>query len=161
VNTDAHSRIAQIIARAWGRLGIQIDMIRMDTAQYTKALTEHAYDLCLWTWRHSLSPGVEQALYYHSKSIANPENRNYACIQNPNIDFICEQLLLCKTRSALEDHLRILDRLLRIHSYVIPLFHQGVDYFLINQRLGHPPYTAHSPYYPSSESFWIKGNTAP
>jgi ABC-type oligopeptide transport system substrate-binding subunit len=150
-------RVAEAVSRALAKVGISVAIQRLEPLLYQKKIQDAAYDLMICTWMHSLSPGVEQSVYYHSAAVTNPNHRNYARLKNPNVDFICQRISTQPTQEGLETHMQLLDRLLRRECAVIPLYHKTTDYRIFSNRVGHPPFPQLSPYSPPPWSFWIKG----
>ena len=150
------TKIAQVLLRCLTRIGMQGHIQQMDPTQYAKAVHDRTYDVILYRWGHSLSPGIEQKLYWHSRSTNQVGSRNYSGIQDPNVDFLCDQITQSETRSDLVNRLRALDRVLRAGYYVLPLFHRSKDYWAFWKHVKTPPFIDQSPYWPSLHSFWIE-----
>lgn len=122
------------------KLGIQVTVRTVDSAQYQHRLQEYDFDMIVHFWGHSLSPGIEQHLYWASV-FADVPSRNYAGIRSKAIDAICGRIGEARTREELVILVRILDRLLRHGAYVIPLFHRTKDAIAYWKHLQHPPFT--------------------
>ncbi len=149
------TKIAEVFARNLKDVGIQVLVKQVEATQYAKMVNERSYDCLLFTWMHSLSPGCEQALYWHSDNANKVGSRNYCAIQDPNIDFLCAQVVKSKERKELVASVQALDRVLRSGYYVVPLFHRTKDYRAFWKYVKTPPYPAHTSYYPALDSFWI------
>jgi ABC-type oligopeptide transport system substrate-binding subunit len=151
----AETKIAEVFARTLKEVGIHPLIKQAKATHYTKMVNDRSYDVLLFTWMHSLSPGAEQGLYWHSESAKKIGTRNYSAIENPNVDFLCAHILKSKTRQDLVASLQALDRVLRSGYYVVPLFHRTKDYRAFWKYVKTPPYPSHSPDCPALDSFWI------
>lgn len=151
----AETKLAEIFARSLKEVGVQSLIKQVESTHYTKMVNERSYDVLLFTWMHSLSPGAEQTLYWHSDNANKTGSRNYMALRNPNVDFLCAHIIKAKTRQELVASVQALDRVLRAGYYVVPLFHRTKDYRAFWKYVKTPPYPSHSPDYPALDSFWI------
>ena len=62
-------RILQPYVENLARIGIQANLRTVDGAQYKQRLDHYDYDMILMTLVQSLSPGIEQHLYFHSSQV--------------------------------------------------------------------------------------------
>lgn len=149
-------RLAEALATCLRRVGVTVHIHRRENTQFMSDLRARNFDIALWKWVTSLSPGIEQTLYWHSRSAAQPSTRNYGNIRNPNVDFLCDKILESTSVEDLTATTKVLDRVLRQGYYVLPLFHKTKDYRAFWKQVKVPPFPAHSPYWPPTESFWIE-----
>jgi ABC-type oligopeptide transport system substrate-binding subunit len=149
------ARLAETLATCLRRVGITVHIQRRENTQFIADLRARNFDIALWKWITSLSPGIEQTLYWHSRSAAQPSTRNYGNIRNPNVDFLCDKILECTSVEDLTATTKVLDRVLRQGYYILPLFHKTKDYRAFWKHIKTPPFPSHSPYWPATESFWI------
>ncbi len=98
-------------------------MRTVDSTQFQNRLDTFDYDMMVYVWGQSLSPGNEQRDFWHSESAAIEGSRNYAGISHPAVDALVEGLISAQTREALVTHARALDRVLQWGHYVIPHWH--------------------------------------
>lgn len=149
-------KLLQGLERSLKKLGIGMCVLQLDETQYTKRVNDREYDMAMYLWGHTLSPGVEQKLYWHSKSADTVGSRNYANIRDANIDALCDQfILMADNREKLVASLQVLDRVLQQGHYIAPLFHRTKDYFAFWNRIQAPAMEEHSPYYTGIETFWV------
>lgn len=134
------------------KLGIHVTVRTVDSAQYQHRLQEFQFDMIVHFWGHSLSPGIEQHLYW-SSAFADIPSRNYAGIRSKAIDVICGRIGEAHSREELRILVRVLDRLLRHGFYVIPLFHRTKDTIAYWKHLKHPPLNALG--LPTIYSWWV------
>lgn len=109
-------------------MGIEPVIRVLDSAAYLRRLNEYDYDMTLYYWLSTLSPGTEQILYWGCEAAKQPARFNYAGICNPAIDALSSQVAQAKDRETLVATVRALDRVLTYGYYMIPLYYAGVDY---------------------------------
>lgn len=105
------------------RLGIDVSIRLVDTAQYINRVSNFDFDMIVAGIGQSLSPGNEQVEYWHSSSADAPGSRNFAGIKNPAVDSIVEKLVTAKDRKTLITACKALDRVLLWDYYMIPQWH--------------------------------------
>jgi len=105
------------------RLGIEMDIRVVDTAQYMNRRRDFDFDMMIATFGQSESPGNEQREYWGSSAADIPGTRNFAGLKNPVVDEIIEQIISAQNRKELVFATRALDRLLLWEHIVIPQWH--------------------------------------
>jgi microcin C transport system substrate-binding protein len=155
VKNAEQARIAIYFSKSLEKIGIECIVKQLSPTHFTKCVNDRDYDMMMHIWGHTFSPGAEQALYWHSKNI-HSISRNYACIQNPCIDALCDKITNSKTRESLVHHVRVLDRVLRDGRFILPLFHNNKNQFAFWNRVKTPPFLKGSSYEPDLESFWLE-----
>ena len=146
-------RILQPYTGNLARIGIQAHLRTVDAAQYKQRLDQYDYDMILATLGQSLSPGLEQWLYFHSSQVNVKGGRNYAGVANPIIDQLLEKLIAAKTREEQVSAARAIDRVLLWNHYSIP------NWFISNHRLAYRNRFAHvttPPYTLGLRAWWLK-----
>jgi microcin C transport system substrate-binding protein len=137
-------RIFQPYAESLARLGIQVNLRTIDPAQYKQRLDQYDFDMILSTLPQSLSPGLEQRLYFHSSQINTKGGKNYAGIQHPVVDALIDKLLIARTRDEQVSAARALDRVLLWQHYSIPNWYLNSHRLAYRKRFSFfpaPPYT--------------------
>jgi len=146
-------RILQPYRENLASIGIDISLRSVDRAQYKQRLDHFDFDMILLSLPQTLSPGLEQSLYFHSSQANLKGGRNYAGIANPVVDQLLEKLLAAQTRDEQVTATRALDRVLLWQHYSIP------NWYLNHHRLAYrnrfafvttPPYTL------GLRSWWLK-----
>ncbi|NBC95929.1 MAG: ABC transporter substrate-binding protein, partial [Deinococcus-Thermus bacterium] len=121
------------VALAWAdnlrRLGIAVEVRTVDSAQYQGRIDTFDFDVILWHWRVTLSPGAEQNLYWGSDSASIEGSRNYAGIEDPVVDALIERVADARTRADLTAATRALDRVLMSGRWFVPLYYLDEDYW--------------------------------
>jgi len=105
------------------RLGINLEVRIVDSAQYSKRVETFDFDMLVLGWRQSLSPGNEQRDYWHSETADQEGSANYAGIKNPVIDELIKLIIEAPTREALVASTKAMDRVLLHNHYVIPQYY--------------------------------------
>lgn len=146
-------RILQPYTGNLARIGIQAHLRTVDAAQYKQRLDQYDYDMILGTLGQSLSPGLEQWLYFHSSQVNIKGGRNYAGVTNPVIDQLLDKLIAARTREEQISAARAIDRVLLWNHYSIP------NWFISNHRLAYRNRFAHvttPPYTLGLRAWWLK-----
>ena len=137
----SNEKLALHLARNLARLGIEVAVRTVDTAQYQQRANTYDFDAMIYLWDPSLSPGNEQAFYWGSEAAKREGSRNYPGIQVPAIDALVQRISDASNRAALITAVRAMDRVLQWGHYVIPLFHLKADRVALWDRFGRPAVT--------------------
>ena len=137
-------RILQPYAENLAGIGIDVTLRTVDRAQYKQRLDHFDYDMILMTLPQSLSPGLEQSLYFHSSQVGVKGSKNYAGVADPVVDALLERLLGARTRDEQVAAGRALDRTLLWQHYSIPNWYLNYHRLAYRNRFAFvttPPYT--------------------
>ncbi|MDX6805335.1 extracellular solute-binding protein [Terrihabitans rhizophilus] len=152
VKSKDQERIALAYARDLARAGITADIRLADTVGFESRLLGYEFDMTVYTWDNSLSPGNEQAFYWGSSAADAPGTRNYMGAKQPAIDAMIAAIVKAGSRDDLVSATRALDRVLMSRFYVVPLYHLSKKWIARWDRIGHP---ATTPLYgPIPETWW-------
>ena len=146
-------RIYQPYIANLSRLGIQAGIRSVDRAQYKQRLDQFDFDAISLTLGQTLSPGLEQWLYFHSSQAKIKGGKNYAGIDNPVVDALLDKLLAAKTRDQQVAATRALDRVLLWQHYTLPNWYINYHRLAYRNRFAFvtvPPYTL------GLRSWWLK-----
>jgi len=127
VGSTEDETLAALWREALKRLGIELRVRRVDSAQYVARRREYDYDMTVNRWFLSLSPGVEQRLYFGAHGRTEPGTRNYMGVDDPAVEAMIAALLTAATRPDFESAVRALDRVLSAGLYVIPFGDLAAD----------------------------------
>ncbi|MCB9989460.1 MAG: ABC transporter substrate-binding protein [Rhodospirillales bacterium] len=159
LNAPEEEKIALAFIRSLKRLGIDAHVRVLDSAAYRGRLNDYDFDMTLYYWWNSLSPGTEQMLYWSCAAANQPARWNFAGICNPAVDALAQDIADAKDRADLVAHAHALDRVLMAGHYMIPLYYAGEDDIAYRAFLHHPETI---PIYgPVLETWWtdnIMGN---
>ena len=133
------------------RLGIDVRPRLVDPSQYINRLRSFDFDMIIFGWGESDSPGNEQRSYWGSSAADSPASRNVIGIKDPVIDDLIDLVIKAPTRASLVARTRALDRVLLWHHYVIPGWHLSEQRLLYWDKFSRPKTLAK---FGTSWSFW-------
>ncbi len=136
-----NEKIALAFADNLKRLGVEVSVRTVDSAQYQERRSNFDFDMIVHHWRVSLSPGNEQAFYWGSAAADEPGSRNYAGIRDPVVDGLIEAVTAAHDRDSLVGAIRAMDRVLSWGHYVVPLYHLAEDRVAYWDAFGRPAVT--------------------
>ncbi|MCB9480505.1 MAG: ABC transporter substrate-binding protein [Desulfobacteraceae bacterium] len=141
ISSPAFERIALTYKKSLEKLGIGLEIRRVDDTQFYNRIRNFDYEMITSVFPQSLSPGNEQRYFWGSLAADTPGSRNYCGIKNPVIDEIVEKLISAKGRQNLINHTKALDRVLLWNYYLVPHWH--IDYFRVayKNKFKHPQKT--------------------
>lgn len=116
-------RITLPFKRQLERLGVEVSVRVVDTAQYQKRIDDFDFDMVMLRFAPVLSPGNEQRDYYGSALADTPGSRNLAGVRDPVVDQLVDLVVSAPDRATLVARTRALDRVLLRGYYVIPHWH--------------------------------------
>ena len=149
----AHEKIALAWARNLKRLGIELRLRLVESAQFQSLIEGYDYDATFGFWGVTLSPGNEQQNYWGSVVADAPGGRNWAGVADPAVDAMIAALTGATTREDLVAAARALDRLLMWNAWTIPLWHTpGIRVAWWRDRLAMPGRVP--AYGPQINAFW-------
>lgn len=135
----AFERIVLPFTRNLRRLGVDVSVRLVDQTQYINRLRSFDYDMFIFTWGQSESPGNEQRNFWSSAAADNPSSRNFAGIRDPVVDELIELVITAPSRESLVARTRALDRVLLSGYYVVPNWHIRSDRVLYWDKFSRPP----------------------
>lgn len=120
------------------RLGIQVEIQSVDLLQYKRRVDNFDYDMIIFVWGNSLSPGNEQMDYWGSEAADITGSTNLSGIKSPVIDALIDKIKMATTQEELMTATHALDRVL-LHSYlVIPHWYSSTTRLLRKPELESP-----------------------
>jgi ABC-type oligopeptide transport system substrate-binding subunit len=120
-------KIALNFKKTLNAMGIDVGIRLLDSAQYIRRLNEYNYDMTLYYWLSTLSPGTEQVLYWSCEAAKQPARFNYAGVCDPQVDDLANKIAQARDRGELVTAVQTLDKRLLEGTYMIPLYYSGVD----------------------------------
>ena len=116
-------RIALPFAKNLERLGVAARVRTVDSAQYQNRLDGFDFDMTVFVWPQSVSPGNEQRDFWSTTAADTKGTRNVIGIKDPVVDALIDLVIKAPDRKALVDRTRALDRVLLWGHWVIPHWH--------------------------------------
>lgn len=138
LSSPSFERVIGAYKPALERLGVVVKSRTVDASQYVTRLRSRDYDVIVFSWGQSLSPGNEQREYWGSEAAKREGSRNMAGIADPAIDALVDQVIFAKTREDLVAATKALDRVLLAHHFVVPQWSSAVQRTARWNRFGHP-----------------------
>jgi microcin C transport system substrate-binding protein len=120
------------------RMGVDVNVRVVDTAQYENRLRQWDFDVITASWGESLSPGNEQRGFWGSAAADQPGSRNVVGIKNPAVDKLIDRIIFAKDRDELVAATKALDRVLLWNFYVVPQWSYGKVRSARWDRFSHP-----------------------
>ncbi len=145
-------RLALLFAEAAKRAGIAVNVRSVDAVQYDRRRVSYDFDMILFRWDQSLSPGNEQNFYFSSGAADAEGTRNYMGVKNPAIDAAIAAMLNAEKREDFVSAVRAEDRALVSGFYTIPLFSVPGQWVAHWTRVEQPKTTSLYGYLP--ETWW-------
>ena len=134
------------------RAGITVEVRAVDAVQYDRRRVGYDFDMILFRWDQSLSPGNEQVFYFGSAAADAEGTRNYMGVKNPAIDALIVAMLKANNRAGFVAAVRAEDRALLSGFYAVPLFSVPAQWVARWRRIDHPKATSLYGYLP--ETWW-------
>ncbi|MBL8259107.1 MAG: ABC transporter substrate-binding protein [Candidatus Competibacteraceae bacterium] len=141
INEPTWERIGLTFARNLERLGIEMTVRSVDSAQYENRERSFDFDMIVNVWGQSLSPGNEQREFWSSAAADQPGSRNLAGLKNPAVDRLVDAVIAAPDRLSLVARVRALDRALQWTYVVIPQWHLPYDRIALWDKFGYPAVT--------------------
>jgi microcin C transport system substrate-binding protein len=123
----AFERVALPFKKNLERLGVDMSVRIVDTAQYQRRTDDMDFDMIVGSWPESMSPGNEQRNYWGSEYAKQPGTQNVIGIADPVVDELIEKVISASDRKSLVTRVHALDRVLQWGHYVIPNWHLTYD----------------------------------
>ena len=136
-----NEKIALAFARNLERLGVEARVRTVDTAQYQNRRNGYDFDMLIYRWGMSLSPGNEQAFYWGAAAAGQEGTRNYPGVRDPVVDSLIKRMTNVRSREEFVDTIRAMDRVLLWGHYFVPLYHRNDDYVAYWDKFGRPEAT--------------------
>ena len=145
------------LALAWRRMlagiGVTLNVRLVDSSQYQRRLQNFDFDIIIYDYYASLSPGNEQAYYWGSTAADTKGSRNYAGIKDEGVDAAAAALTRAVTPDDFTAAARALDRALMTGNYFVPLFHNPKQWVAHWHYVEHP--SDHALYGARLDSWWL------
>lgn len=153
VQKRENERLALSWRRMLARLGITLNVRLVDNSQYQRRLQNFDFDIIVYNYYASLSPGNEQAYYWGSSAADTQGSRNYAGIRDAGIDTAIDALTQAIETEDFKIAARALDRALMTGNYFVPLFHNPNQWVAHWHYVEHP--FNHAAYGARLETWWL------
>ena len=156
--SPAFERIVLPFKDNLAKLGIDVSVRTIDSAQYQNRLDSFEFDRIVSTFSQSLSPGNEQRNFWGSDAANTNGSRNIIGISDEVIDLLIDKIISAKDREDLIVATRALDRVLLWNHYVIPQWHISAYRTLYWDIFGKP--SVRPKYSIGTSTWWIDTDKA-
>ena len=125
--SPAFTRIHEPYAENLKRIGVDIILTKVDSAQYSNRLETFDFDMITQSIGTSLEPGLGLRQWFNSSGVTtNTGNRNLAGFANPAVDALIERIIASESRDELILNTRVLDRVMRSLRWGVPQWFKDV-----------------------------------
>jgi len=139
--SPAFERIVLPFKKNLEKLGVDVRVRLVDSAQYQNRINEFDFDVAVTNFVSTLSPGNEQRELWGSASADLLGSRNVIGIKSQVIDGLIEEIIAATDRESLVAATHALDRILLWNHYVIPNWYSGVFRIARWDRFSRPSVT--------------------
>lgn len=157
----AFERIVAPFARNLAILGIQANYRTVDSAIYQRRADTFNFDMLVYVFGESQSPGNELKGMFASASADQEGSRNLMGLKNPVVDALVDKVIYAKDRAHLVTAVHALDRVLLWGEYVVPNWYIATHRIAYWNRFGMPK-TLPLYYQPTAwmlATWWAKNDT--
>lgn len=152
-------RLALAYKRMLDSAGITLNVRYIDATQYQNRLKNFDFDLIIYQYFASLSPGNEQSYYWSRDAADTPGSRNYPGVKNPAMDRAINALTAARSRADFATAARAIDRILMNQAYVVPLYHPPAQWVARWSHIRHSG--THALYGAQTDSWWVAPTPEP
>ena len=124
-DSQAFDRVINPYVENLRALGVDAVHTRIDNAQMTERERNFDFDMVVGNFRTQLTPGSELEQYFGSES-AEFSIFNLAGYGSESVDNLIDAVKAAETRSALDDAIRALDRVLRAEKFWVPQWFRNI-----------------------------------
>ncbi|MDA7424319.1 extracellular solute-binding protein [Thalassococcus lentus] len=119
--------IADLYVQALERLGMQVTIETVDSAQFKERTNTFDFDMTWYRRGVSLSPGNEQKKYWGIEAADTETSRNWMGMKSPAAEAMIDAMLTAGTRDEFLSAVKALDRVLTAGRYVIPTYQYNIS----------------------------------
>ena len=138
--------------RNLAQIGIDMQIRRVDAAQYVNRLMARDYDMIVTGYPVSPSPGLELYSYFGSAAANDPGSNNFMVLKSPVVDGLIDGLVRARTQADMQRHAHALDRVLQWNYYWIPNYYPPGTSSVWWNRFGLPKIPAAND--PALDTWW-------
>ncbi len=138
--SSENDAITNIYTEALERVGIDVTVTRVDSAQFRERQDNYDFDMIYYRWGLSLSPGNEQRNYWGCEVVDQIGGRNIHGGCNPAVEAMIDEMLQADGLENYTYAVQALDRVLIAERYTVPFYHNPVSRIAYNAELHYPDY---------------------
>ncbi len=138
--SSENDAITNIYVEALERVGIDVEVTRVDSAQFRERRDVYDFDMIYYRWGLSMSPGNEQRNYWGCEVADQEGGRNLHGGCNPAIEAMIDEMLNAADQDDYLAAVRALDRILISERYTVPFHHNPISRIAYDAELTYPDY---------------------
>lgn len=138
LSSSEDERIFVPIQKILESMGIRLNIRTVDVAQYLERVRNHDFDIIMYTFPHTPSPGTEQASLWGSSTVDQHGSMNLAGVRLKSIDSLTEKIPQAGSREELLVLIKSIDRIILWNNYVLPLWYQPEWLVVHKKQLKYP-----------------------
>ncbi|MEJ2057387.1 MAG: extracellular solute-binding protein [Desulfofustis sp.] len=123
--SQSFERVMAAFTDNLSKIGIQATYRTIDAALYTDKINNFDFDMCVYVYGQSQSPGNEQRNFWHSEAADQKGSRNIAGVRSDAVDTLVEKIIYAESRNDLTAAAKALDRVLWYGYYLVPNWHMN------------------------------------
>ena len=154
LSSSEDERIFIPVQKTLESMGIRLNIRTVDVAQYVERIRNQDFDMVMYTFPHTPSPGTEQASLWGSSTVDQHGSRNIAGIKLKSIDSLTEKIPQANSREELLTLIRAMDRIILWNHFVLPLWYQP-DWLVVHKKQLKYPKTP-APYALDLSTWWYE-----
>ncbi|MGO2714225.1 extracellular solute-binding protein [Pseudomonas helleri] len=135
-------RMVMPYKRTLAQIGINMEIRKVDSAQYINRLNARDYDMIVVAFPRSgqpiVSPGREMYDMFGSGSATQVGSSNSFVLRDPAVDTLLDGLVQANSREEMVHYARALDRVLQWGYYMIPNYYSIGTPTVYQNRFGRP-----------------------
>jgi microcin C transport system substrate-binding protein len=153
LSSPAFERVALPYVENLKKLGAEVSVRTLDTAQYKSRMDAFDFDMTVDIWGASESPGNELRDFYGSHAAEMRGSRNTIGLKDPAVDALIDRVISAPDREGLVDAVHALDRVMTWGHYVVPHWHIAYDRVAYWDKFGQPKTIPRQGY--QFDAWWI------
>ncbi len=120
LSNQSFERVMAAFTENLKKIGIEARYRTIDPTLYADRINNFDFDMCVFVYGQSLSPGNEQRNFWYSESASQNGSRNLAGIKNKVVDYLVDKIIYADNKRQLTAACKALDRVLWYGYYLVP-----------------------------------------
>lgn len=120
LSSQSFERVMAAFTENLKKIGIEARYRTIDPTLYADRINNFDFDMCVFVYGQSLSPGNEQRNFWYSESASQNGSRNLAGIKNKVVDYLVDKIIYADNKRQLTTACKALDRVLWYGYYLVP-----------------------------------------
>ena len=120
LSNQSFERVMAAFTKNLMKIGIEARYRTIDPTLYADRINNFDFDMCVFVYGQSLSPGNEQRNFWHSNSSSQKGSRNLAGINSTVVDSLVDKVIYADNQRELTIACKALDRVLWYGYHLVP-----------------------------------------